>query len=228
MISGRSALWIFIFVFWLVSTIFLFYIGPTSEFLYTYQLGNPPGALFSQRWSYEFFLIGSLVLVWSVPITLAFAMESPESSTRYRLTIHLIVVIFFLMWFAAGLFYNSFLWSKANQNTPDNYLNPFNSPAFCCVYHVSAQAYCFNRVDCAPNPQPSDLVTNGAALFMWSYLLILLVFLGLDLGMVFTILKPSYDMAEITEMGETPEEALLENEIPMPKTRVRAYRARKQ
>lgn len=232
-ISGRSALWIFIWVFSIVSFIFLFYIGPSSSFIYTYQLGRgtppQPGALYSQRWTYDFWIVAMFVFVWSVPLTLAFAMDTPDTSTRWRMHMHLIIVILLMLWYCASLFYGAFLWSKVNQNSPDNYANPFNDARYCCVYHVVAQAYCFNTVDCVPEPQPSDLGTNGATLFQWSYNLLLVVFLGLDLAMFFTIVKPTFDEAEIKEMQDNGEEPLLEvvSEIPMSQRRLKAYRGRK-
>lgn len=230
-ISGRSAVWIFVWVYWLVSTIFLFYIPTAANFEYTYQLNTvAPGNLYSQRWTWDFWIVGMFVLVWMVPLTLIFAMDSMETGTRWRMTMHIVLTILYMLFLAAALFYGVFGWVNANSSNPDNFTNRFNDPRYCCVYHESAQAYCYIRVDCIPEPQASDLVTNGVMLFQWSYNLILLILLGLDIGIVFTILKPSFDALDLEEMQNAlANPTALETQLleqPQRRTRVRQYRAR--
>jgi hypothetical protein len=130
-----------------------------------------------------------------------------------------------MLWLTAALFYGVFLWVNANRNSPDNYTNRFNDPRYCCVYHVQAQAYCYIRTDCIPEPQPSDLTTNGLTLLQWAYNLILIVLLGLDVGIVFLIVKPTYDELELEEIkNASVGEALLE-QAPPPR-RTRTYKGR--
>lgn len=232
-ISGRSAVWIYVLMYWLVSTLFLFYIPTAANFEYTYQLNTvAPGNLYSQRWTYDFWIVGMFVFVWVIPLTLIFAMDSMEVGTRWRMTMHLIITILYMLWLAAALFYGVFGWANANSSNPDNYTNRFNDPRYCCVYHVPAQAFCYIHVDCIPEPQASDLITNGVMLFQWAYNLILLVLLGLDLGIIFTILKPTFDELAVEEIERAKanpsplELQLLDDAQPSRRTRTRQYRGR--
>lgn len=225
-ISGRSALWIFIFVYWLVSTIFLFYIPGASGFEYTFQLNTvAPGNLYSQRWTYDFWIVGMFVLVWAIPLSLAFSMDSIDVSSRWRMTTHLIVTCLYLLWVSASLFYGAFMWYNANSSSPDNFTNRFNDPLYCCVYHTIAQAFCFIRTDCIPQTLASELRTNGAMLFQWSYNLILVVLLAFDIGLVFMILKPSFDELAHEIEATAATEALLE--APISRRAPRTYKGRK-
>jgi len=198
--------WVYILLFWLAATIFLGAAPTLQTFEYTYLLPPAhPGALTSSRWTFYYWTVALFVLLWVVPITLAFAIEDTEGHPTEdsnatgkgdgvifrRLVFHLIVTALLTLWYVAVFIYYMTLWANANTTTPSNFQNPANDPRFCCVYY-NLDPHCTNTAPCDPGVSADMLVTNQVFLYTMWFGFIFIVALLVDLLLVMCLVLPSY------------------------------------
>ncbi len=199
-------LFVFILVFFIVFEVFLIYAPTASDFENTYQrpIDDANVTLYSQRWSFYFFVTGLYQLLWAAPLTLMFAMDdtlgrrwAPNKIYFSRRMFHNAVVMLLGLWFLATFIYSCVLWSRANVNRPDNYFNPANDPRWCCV-HYSQENHSTNpwfpcvRTTGCNGVGESSLTTNPVFLFQLWYNLALLAFFVADLMLANCFMAPVY------------------------------------
>jgi len=203
--TAKIVAWSYILVFCIAFSIYAFYVPTASYFENTYQRNYQPTDLFfSQRWSFYFFTVGSIVFLALVPITLAFALDDTKGSRNTngggdvvfrRFIFHLVVVAVLLVWyFITTLIFGSIAWSEANAPTSTNAFNPANDDRWCCFY-FTFQTGCFTKQACNAAGNVSDLTTNSVFLihywFSVAHILVMLV----DVLLVTLLYLPAYRAA---------------------------------
>src|SRR5690606_25318139 len=130
------------------------------------------GKLTSTRWSFDFWISGMYIFIWTGPITLAFCLSAPTS--KWRLTIHNVFVVLFVLWLLATFIHGCIFWGNANNTDAQYYYNMAHDPRWCCVHYNLPGAPCAQSVACNPGVGPSDLRTNGVFLWnlWWSFIFI--------------------------------------------------------
>lgn len=179
--------------------VFQFWAPSANVFRHTYELSNPPGTLYSERWSYNFIVSGSFVFLWLVPLTMAFMFDSIRSLWRRRL--HLILVIILLGWFLASFIYGIVDWAKANGTGSENFYNPANDYRWCGPNHIIPGAPCFKNMAWNPPVAQADLITNPTFLWQLWWSFIFIGFLLLELILVVCWILPSLEYAMDAEMS---------------------------
>lgn len=181
----RKGFWAYIFVFWAVLIVFQFYAPSANTFAYSYTL-NPVGQLTSQRWTVPFFISGMYVLLWTVPITMAFLLADPKQFARQ--VFHLVIVAVLGVLLLLAFISNIVDLVRANTQTAN--FNPANDNRWCCVF--PSEPSCETNLGC-PGVTAADLSTNGT--FHWQMWFGFVFFLTLiiDLILLLTIIMPSFD-----------------------------------
>lgn len=202
--NRRSILWWGIFAFSVCLSLYLFYTPVTTIFEYTFQKPpSAPGTLFSERWSRDFFFIGTLVLLWLVPLTAAFMSDSP--CRHGRQVLHVIVVLMLWVYFMVVMGFWIFDFAKANQGTAANQRNRANDDRWCCVHYVLAGAACENTAMCA-GVTAADFVVNPAFLWRFWWLIVFIFFLVIDFYYTIRWFQPAIK-AYINEVNGIQESA---------------------
>lgn len=203
-------LWVYAFVFAIVFAIFSFYTPTAYAPKHTYQTSVPPGTLQSDRWGFQFIVIGMYTLVWFVPLTLGFLADRPLSSFRFG--VHLTVLVVLFIWLAVVMGFGIFDWVHANGTSSANYDNPANDDRWCCVHFALPGAPCVNTAPCVPAVGVNDLTTNGTFLFRFWYTVVFLVAIILD----FTLLMATFRPAVLTYLRENKEAGTaIKSRIPL-------------
>lgn len=188
----KAGVWAFIFIFWAVGTIWLFYGPSANSFPRRFDL-DPPGIgkLHTLRWSFDFWVSAMYILMWTVPITLAFAMDSPTS--KWRLTIHNVFVVLYALWILATFIHGCVFWGNANSTSPEYYNNPAHDDRWCCVNYNLPGAPCTQTSACNPGVGASDLTTNGVFLWnlWWSFVGFILLVVDFILSMA--VIRPAFE-----------------------------------
>ena len=206
--------WVFIFIYWLLATIFQGVSAPLQNFDFSYQrpIGTP-GTLQSQRGSFYAFVIAFYVTIWIVPITLAFALEDTKGRPTvasdgigkgsgivfWRMILQLVLVALLLLLYMGIFIYGITLWSGANGTGPGNYWNPANDPRWCCVWynlvdHTTDGAFpCVNTAPCSPGISADMLVPNPVFLFTLWFGFVFIVAMLVDLLLVLCMVRPTYE-----------------------------------
>jgi len=198
---GRAKLggWAFIFVFWAVMIPLGFWVPTAWPTEFTYETSTPPGTLVSTRWDWQFWSVGMYVLLWTIPITLAFALSYPMSfSVR---TFHIVLLLLLFIWFVVQMVFGIVYYARANGTESDNYDNPANDPRWCCVYFNLPGAPCQNTVACVPGVGIGDLMVDKSFLFRFYYNIVLIVFIIVDFFYVWLVLKRSTE-GVLAEKGQ--------------------------
>lgn len=175
-IIGR--MWLVIFLYCIALLIFQFYAPSANTFVHRFDF-DPVGSLITTRWSYDFWVSCMNVLLWFVPITLAYALNYAKvSNSRWRLWVHFALDVALALWLFFVLIFQGIDWSHANQTDVGNYFNSANDPRWCCVWYSLPNAPCANNVAC-PGVNAAVLTTNPVFLyqywFMFCFFFILIV-----------------------------------------------------
>lgn len=197
----RKGFWVYIFIFWAILIVFQFYAPSANTFAYSYTL-NPVGQLTSQRWTVRFFISGMYVLLWTVPITMAFLLAAPKQLARQ--VFHLVVVVVLALFLLLGFISN--LVDLVRANTESANFNPANDNRWCCVY--PNQPSCETNLGC-PGVSAADLSTNGTFHYQMWFGFGFFITLIINLVLLLTIIMPSFkklreatvDESEMMEEG---------------------------
>jgi hypothetical protein len=204
--TAKTVAWSYILVFCIAFSIYAFYVPTASYFENTYQRNYQPTDLFfSQRWSFYFFSIGSIVFLALVPITLAFAMDDTKGSRNVcncggglvfpRFIFHIVVVALLLIWFGLStLIFLSIDWSNANAPASTNAFNPANDDRWCCFY-FTFQTGCFTKQACNAAGNVSDLTTNSVFLIHYWFSVAHILVMLIDILLVTLLYLPAYRAA---------------------------------
>lgn len=180
--------WVFILVYCLTFLPFQFYVPTANTYIYSYQLGDVPGTLVSQRWTYSFVVSCMFSLLWFVPITLAFALTSTTRST-WPQKLHYVFTGTFLVWVAFSFLFGCIDWGHSNNPGIENAYNQANDDHWCGAYY-SLRPPCANTVGFTPAVSPSMFSTNGLFLMQLWYSFVLMAFLIFDLIFVGCVIFP--------------------------------------
>lgn len=192
--------WVYILVFTLAFLLYGFYAPTASIFENTYERNYKPTDLyFTQRWSPQFFYVGSIVFLCLVPLTLAFALEDTiGAQTRSgslvfrRFIFHLVVVAVLMIWFGITvLIFGSVNWANANRGEASNAFNPSNDPRWCCFY-FALETGCFTKQACNVGGSITDLTVNGVFLFYYWFGVAFILMMLVDVLLVLLLIKPAY------------------------------------
>lgn len=196
---------------------------------HTFLLSTPsPGSLISDWWSWEHVIALFLLLLWTVPLSLAFASESPL--TTWRRTFHLVWTFLIFLIMLTILFWWSIKYEAANDPTAANAYNPANDPRWCCVNFALAPQRCapVSAVNlCNPGVGQADLIAAPMFVYRFWFLVVWLLLLVLDF---FVMVKGVLERAvaryyrEVTGAGNS-EEVSNDEENPTP-TAPPAYNAK--
>jgi hypothetical protein len=209
--TAKTVGWIFILIYAIGLLIYCFW-GPTaSTFENTYERNYKPTDLFfSQRWSPQFFYIGSVTFWWLIPLTLAFALDDTEGSKTQggpvfrRIIFHLVVLTILLIWFSiTTLIFGSINWSQANRPEASNAYNPANDDRWCCFYYTF-EVGCFTKQPCNVGGAPTDLKTNGLFLFDYWFSVAYILLTLVDVLLVALLIAPSF-RANHSLKGDNPD-----------------------
>lgn len=161
---------------------------------HTFLLSVPsPGSLQSEWWSLDHFIGLFVLCLWIVPLTLAFASDSPLASWRRMMHMVLTFLLFLitlliLVWWAIQ-------YEAANDPTASNANNPANDPRWCCVNFALAPQRCAPVSPlnlCNPSPGQVDLVVAPMFLYRFWFLVVFMLLLILDF---FVIVKGIFERA---------------------------------
>jgi hypothetical protein len=173
-------------VFWIV---FAGYAITATSFEHTYQKPpGSPGTLHTDRWSRDFFFVGSLVLLILVPMTSAFMSDNPTARSReeccrgmfWRQLIHIFTVVILWVYFMVVMGFWARDYAIANNGSAANQFNRANDDRWCCVYYGIASAGTCDNTSVCPGMSAADLVTNPLFLWRFWWLVIFIIFLVID------------------------------------------------
>jgi hypothetical protein len=204
--------WVYILVFTIAFLLYGFYSPTASIFEDTYERNyNPTDLYFSQRWSPQFFYVGSVVFLCLVPLTLAFALDDTDGSqTRggslvfRRFIFHLIMVVILMIWFGITvLIFGSINWANANRGEASNAFNMANDRKWCCFY-FTLETGCFTKTPCNVGGSITDLTVNGVFLFYYWFGVAFIVLMLVDVLLVLLVIKPAYHAGQgAAELAES-------------------------
>lgn len=161
---------------------------------HTFLLSSPnPGTLLSDWWSLDHFITLFVLLLWLVPLTLAFACDAPL--TQWRRILHMIVTFLLFLLALAIMVWWTVQYEAANDATASNSNNPANDPRWCCVNFVLDAQRCAPLSAthlCSPSPGQSDLVVAPMFLYRYWFLVVFVLLLLLDF---FVIVKGIFERA---------------------------------
>jgi hypothetical protein len=192
--SARQWLWG-----WIVFLVLFLYIWqwPSLTMIpleHTYLLSSPtPGSLISDWWSIEHFFSLFLMLLWLIPLTLAFALECPLRN--WRRTLHLITTFIFFLITVFLLFWWAVQYEAANDATAANSRNPANDPRWCCVNFSLDPQRCVPLSPtnlCNPGPGQADLVVAPMFVYRFWFLVVFMLLIILDF---FVMVKGIFERA---------------------------------
>ena len=199
--TTKAGIWAFIFIFWACGTVWLWYGPSANSFPRQFDLTTPGvGTLSTKRWSFDFWISAMYVMVWTLPITLAFAMDGPTA--KWRLTTHNVFVVLFSLWLLATFIHGCIFWGNANSSEPEYFGNLAHDDRWCCVYYTKSGAPCAQSGACNPGVGASDLKTSGPFLWnlWWSF--VFFVFFVLDFILSMCVLRPAFEKEIIIEQIE--------------------------
>lgn len=208
--------WVFVWIFSIAVLPFMFYVPAATVFRHTYETSAPPGTLVSDRWNFEFWVVGLYVLLWLIPLSFAFMLGAPYSAGRR--VFHLILITLLFIWYTVLLVIGAVQWANANKTDVDNYDNPANDDRWCCVYFNLPGAPCVNTAPCVPGVGAGDLTVDHVFLMQFWYNVVLMLAVVVDYVYVWFVLKRAVDIA----MRESAE-PLMDNYA-----RGHAYRGRRK
>lgn len=177
---------------------------------HTFLLSTPSaGSLKSDWWSVDHFITLFILMLWIIPLTLAFASDSPLTGGRRML--HMVLTFLFFLVALTIMAWWIYQWEKANDPVADNANNPANDPRWCCVNFVLSTDRC-HPVNvgnlCNPSPGQADLVVAPMFLYRFWFLVVFLLLMVLD---IFVIVKGIFERAiaqyRREALGEEEEEA---------------------
>jgi len=201
--STKTGIWVYILVFWLCGTVWLWYGPSANSFPRRFDLSSPGvGKVATKRWSFDFWISAMYVLIWTLPITLLFAMDKPTA--KWRLTFHNVFVVIFSLWLFATFIHGCIFWGNANSTAAEYYNNMAHDDRWCCVHKALPGAPCAQIVEsCSPGIGASDLTTSKVFLWnmWWSFAFFLFfVFDFIVLSMV--LLRPAFERAIFREKAK--------------------------
>lgn len=224
----KTVLWTLIFLFAGIVFFYTFWSLLASTYAHTYQrpATAPTGNLYSQRFSADFFFTGSLLLLFFVPLTLAFVLDNPYSKARQ--TFHIVFVMLLIIYFVVILlFWGIGFYATANDQTAGNANNPANDDRWCCVNYVIAGTSCDVTVAC-PGVSQGMLGVNPVFLYKFWFLFVMILLLIVEFAYVaskFPPLAREYAKETATTMDDTMQMSSVESSI---KNRLRTpYRMKK-
>ena len=158
---------------------------PTAlNFKHEYEIGVPPGQLYTERDSFDFIATLTIALIWWVPLSAA--LMTSFYGNRTIETFHLVLVGILFLWFGAVLGVGVINWMHANPDPYDlSVVADLNNPAtdrrWCCVYGNFGPPCHLNTLNmtCVPFVLPEMLgidPTFAFSLVMNGVLVILLLF----------------------------------------------------
>jgi hypothetical protein len=212
----RIGTWVYILIFWIVASVFEGLSPPLQSYEYTFQRPiTAPGTLQSQRWSFDFWVTVFYVSIWTVPLSLAFALDDTKGTPNgdnqpgfyfWRQIVHMFLVALLLLWYTGTFIYGVTLWAQANSSSQTNYHNPANDPRWCCVYynlenHATNPGFpCTNTAPCTPGVGHADLITNPPFLFQLWFSFVFIIACLVDLMLVGCMMKPAYEAHALGSM----------------------------
>lgn len=178
---------------------------------HTFLLSMPnPGSLLSDWWSIDHLITLFVLMLWVVPLTLAFASDAPL--TQWRRLLHLLVTFVAFLFTLAIMIWWTIQYEAANDSTASNSNNPANDPRWCCVNFVLDPQRCAPVTAthlCSPSPGQADLVVAPMFLYRFWFLVVFMLLLLLDF---FVIVKGIFERAiaryrrEVLQQGQEDEQ----------------------
>jgi hypothetical protein len=231
--TAKTVGWVFILLYTLGLLVYCFWAPTASTFENTYERNyKPTDQFYSQRWSPQFFYIGSVTFWWLVPLTLAFALDDTEGSKTAggtvfrRFIFHFVVLTLLLIWFSiTTLIFGSINWSQANRPEASNAYNPANDDRWCCFYYTF-ETGCFTKQPCNVGGAPADLKTNGLFLFEYWFSVAYILLTMVDILLVAFLIAPAFRRANVAASSEL-NVSLLSSNSNSAANKLVAYRSKK-
>lgn len=210
--TARIIGWTYIGIFTLCYLLFAFYAPTAANYRHTYQQAGSVGTLQSQRWSFDFFVTGSISWLVLAPLTMAALLSFP---TRvWAKVLHAVVVAVLVIWIASIFVYGAINLANANKNEPSNYHNPFNDDHWCLSYAAPGTPC---EISVPTQPPTTPLYANGTAMYqLFWFLAFWVMLLAADLPIAYALVTPAAAV-EGMEGTESVQSALL----PMQRRRKR-------
>lgn len=194
--------WLYIGIATLCYILFAFYAPTAANYQYTFQVPGMLGILQSQRWSFDFFVTGSISWLVLIPVSMACVLANPTSTVAR--TFHVVVGGILGVWFTATCIFGFINLANANKIDPTNYFNPFNSDRW-CLNNGAPGLPCFVTSSTSNDP----LFPNGTAQYelWWRFSFLFIIAAGI---MIATgIITPAAKAAEMEGDNTAPIKAAL-------------------
>jgi hypothetical protein len=213
--------WIFGLLFMVIFFPLMFFAPTASNYIYSYLLQPNPGTLYSERWDYNFFVTGSIILLVIAPTTLFLLVAFPARKSLR--VIHVIIVVVLIIWYLISFAIGCVNWNSANVGTVSNFYNKANDARWCCVYWTLTGSPC-PQAPCNPNCLAAQLTTDALFLFQLWYIFVLALALIGDL--VFFLAYVRVGLEAYDDLMEDENKKDIEQQIPFiqPKPRAKSYR----
>lgn len=198
-----SGLWALTGFLTFLSMFFLFYYPTIRSFKFTYFESIPPGLLVSERFlTVDSWITGLFVLtIWTIFWT---GFTIANWKLNWPKVLHLIITIFFTLWWIACLVI--FLFFIVNANVLSEPTNPANDYRYCCApEHFPFVATCpnFPADPCVPPITQADLRINGDILLativsavLAAMYIVYIVLVALMMRYAREVLRPKSKMGE--------------------------------
>jgi hypothetical protein len=203
MVPHKWVYWGFVGLWGVFLLFFLFYAPTAAQFPETYQLA-PTGTLQSRLWSFHFWVTSLFVVLWLIPLTLAFAIDDTKGTMRDdgtpifpRQVFHIVVSILVLLWIFSSFVVESTYLGTANVGTVENAWNPANDKRWCCVYYLAAPSACYVNAPCSVPVGASNLAIDRDFIYQWSFHLVTILLLIATLVLVLCVMRPAYTSAAL-------------------------------
>lgn len=181
----KIAIWIYVSVFVTFMLPHQAWTPTATNFQHEYEIGAPPGQLYTERNSFEFMATLTIALVWLVPLSAA--MMTSFYGNRVIENVHLIVVVFLFFWFSAILGDNIINWINANPDPYDVSVvadrnNPATDRRWCCIYGNFGPPCHLNTLNmtCVPFVLPEMLGIDPTFAFSFVMNCVLVILLLFD------------------------------------------------
>ncbi len=224
-VKVKFGAWVFGLCFLLVFLPLMFYAPTASTYIYSYLLQPTPGTLYSERWDYNFFVTGSIILLIIAPISLFFVVSFPKAKAMR--IVHLVIVIILIVWYLSAFIVGCVDWSSANVGTVSNFFNKANDARWCCVYYTLTGSPC-PQSPCNPNYLATQLTTDPLFLFQLWYIFVVWVALLMDviffLAYIRIGLEAYDDFVEANEVSDNMEQQIATPFLGVKQRMPRSYR----
>ena len=196
--SAKRNIWIFVAIFTFFMVGHQAWTPTASIYKHTYELSDPPGALTTDRGTFDFVASFTIAFMWLVPLTAALMVS--YMGARWSEDLHVAITFVLWVWFIAIFVWQVSSLTTANPDPTDpadlghRLNNPATDKRWCCVYGsqgigTPCHLNTFNAT-CSPFVSKEMLGIDGTFLFGFILNLILIVLLTFDFFWVLFSYRP--------------------------------------